>query len=717
MQGKEAQKQMLLTVLDKTGRPLSEVGPAIKALLQNTSKTLEEIYPALENCGWDFQKAEAVLLAPSEEQSVQHDSMRSAWEQASMESTAPKPPVQHLSSASTSSSLPGVPPPPVMMKAALPQQIPQQQVEADSRSVHSFVSESESCGPAPAAPEPEPTLTAMPVSETSQATVPPPSFMDAGKDSYPAPSFKRVSSLVGTPAVTPLAAHTSTPVAQEKRAPSIPMTTLQEEIKDKQREMVVRKAGVENQLHKERMDGLENELRQLKAAREERAKQVEDREKEGSRIQHKAAAATMEWKKAFSSISPHLTQMSEKDFTPESVGRAWKKATDASTVALEEKIKTELQEDLLLSEKRDREEERKGWAKRLDALVEQRADDLKDQEATFSKILEQKGQEQTALIHVFHSRLTQVQEAYEARLELSNAETERLVTEHLVSPPRRHGTPGSIQLTPTPTTQLREGARGPIISPMTATSTAGMLDYLDIGGDPLGYSDSEVERQAEAAARHLEKLGKKNMSPADKAARKMRKTRKKDSAPSTAASTPAGAHIPAPAAPVPIDVLRKNVQAFAESPVKQHATIAPFPVTSLGLCPYCRLDVPVQSNYCNACGAFIRTDTVPTQPTVPYSPYQQSPYTQDTQQPNIAAPGTDSRYSKRHLEKKLWDANRQEHRQYNADSYARLDPSAQRNATIFTNVPGKGRESPVKRRPGSDFASPNTFYSTGSPYY
>eukprot|EP01059_Diplonema_ambulator_P029821 TRINITY_DN4965_c0_g1_i1.p1 TRINITY_DN4965_c0_g1~~TRINITY_DN4965_c0_g1_i1.p1 ORF type:complete len:778 (+),score=132.85 TRINITY_DN4965_c0_g1_i1:1225-3558(+) len=751
MDSKEAQKKILYTLLNKTGKSLAEIGPVLKAVLQKTGKTLEELQPRLAENGWDLGRTEAAILQPPP------TDMRSAWEQAGREMAADPspyqayPPPARQASASSASSLPDVPPPPVKLNAfssgysaqdalvhpglrsehRMPAQAPPS--ESDTASLASIP---ENKGEVPHAVQQE---TGTPRRGSFQeAPVAPPSFMDTGRGSFPAPSFMRMGSLVGT---TPKVSAASTPLAQpqfeleqreshlplQERVPAVPVTTLKAEIEEKQKENVIKKAAIENQLHKERMEELERELQKMKQSKEERAKQAEDREKENERIQHKVAAATMEWKNAFSNISPHLTQMSDREFTPESVSRSWKKASDA-TAALE------MHKDMLQAERRKREEERKAWSQRLDELNDQRAKDLREQEAAFTKILEQKGQEQTALLHVFHSRLTQVQESYEARLELSNAEAERLVVEHMISPPRIRETPSHAALLPaTPVTQLRKGVKGPILSPMTATTTAGILESLDLGtGDVMGYSDSEVERQAEAAARHIAKLAKKKDAEAVDG-KKLRKTRKKEKSDTSNPVTPTSE-------PLPVEVLRKRVQAMSEPVPTPKATPASMP------CPYCKYEAPSQSNYCNSCGAFLRGDyALPTSHQVspiktqqalsPYAPaptatHALSPHT--TFSPRTVYSGVPTYaqaqapdhgsghssvasydihgWSKRYVDKKLWDAYRSEHKLHSSDSYVHLEPTAW-NQTAFTHLQGRGRESPSKRRPRiSDYSSPHASY-------
>ncbi|KAJ9458707.1 hypothetical protein DIPPA_16887 [Diplonema papillatum] len=390
------------------------------------------------------------------------------------------------------------------------------------------------------------------------------------------------------------------------------------------------------------------------------------------------------------------------------------------------------------------------WKVELEALAQRKDGDLRQQQDAFSRALAEKTEEQKALVKMFRQRISEVQEEYESKLELSKEESHRmfLASPSYVSPPRpaRHNASATpvhsaskthAQIlrasrrapTETPAHLIYEGAKGHQLSP--AGNALAHSDQLDLdvhNDDPLGYSDSEVERQAEAARRHIASLTKEAGSPSWAGPPKhLRKSRKlsKLRPPRLSDSESEDAH-----------EKMERQPAFAASEEKRggpgkragaDGSAQPQPAGWLG-CPTCRATVSAAANFCGACGHPVRRDggssglaaalapavgSAPSRRHVhprqapldtPYTPqagFRTSPARPAVPLEKYLSTNETLGFSKRQLDRMAYESRRagyiaQQPPSASPASFAAFDPQPAL-PTDFTRR-GSGRESPAKKQ-------------------
>ena len=411
-----------------------------------------------------------------------------------------------------------------------------------------------------------------------------PKFAATPTQETSAPSFKSATHVLAGD-MSPL----------QKDPPAFSLDTWRKEMEVKDKVQAEERQAMRDEVHVTRLSALHDEVVALK---EMQVSQDKDRNEEARHLIQKAEAVASEWKKSFAKLSPSLTNILEEARDAQPSGKQWKHAADSPVV---EKVKLEE------AEKRA-EEQRQQWVdekKRMESRIDV---GLKEQEKAFNKVLEQKGQEQAALVRMFHQKLETVTDSYEARLELSNAESDRIMHTALYSPPRPR--PGAQSMTPqtaSPTIQLREKQ-----TPTTHSDALTEFGLHNIN-DPLGFSDSEVERQAAAASMHFAQLEH------NKSADKIKKKRKKKTSTASVAD-------------------ERRMQ-----------------------CARCGLSV-AEAKFCGECGAPAPSPAPTHYHGTPQFGHtmQQYPQSQGKLVDTFLSEGP-NRYSQRHIEKKIWNQAKSEH--------------------------------------------------------
>eukprot|EP01061_Rhynchopus_euleeides_P010799 TRINITY_DN20379_c0_g1_i1.p1 TRINITY_DN20379_c0_g1~~TRINITY_DN20379_c0_g1_i1.p1 ORF type:complete len:741 (+),score=78.87 TRINITY_DN20379_c0_g1_i1:44-2224(+) len=502
----------------------------------------------------------------------------------SRKSSAAHPPSQQPTSQEPpqGTAVPSRPPPPPQQPDSAP---------AEGR-VHTSVASAVSTPPPPQE-EPSGPLTPRPVPlvpfTASQCTPSPPSF--------------RAAADVLASGKSPL----------QKDPPAFSLSKWREEMEEHDKSRAQERRAWKEEVHSGRLAALQDEFQSLRQMQQGQQQERARRETEARALLDKAENLATEWKRSFAKLSPSLVNVLEAPVGTSvdpaaNPPQSWKE--EASPVI--DKIRVE-------QIAKEAEEQKRRWELEKHSLEHQRSADLKEQEKAFNRVLEQKGDEQAAMVRMFYQKLEEVSDSYEAQLELSNAESDRIVTKSLFSPPRpasHASTPHFVGVSSSPRVTSSDKC---LDTPTRAAQEFG-LNHLT---GELGFSDSEVERQAEAVSNHFARLQRGRGTDGSVSNSSQKKKRKKK----------------------------------GSSSVQTGEELCRIP------CGHCGAAVP-SSNFCGECGAALTAGvaggarlntTTTTTNSAPLQRYMPSPVVDSFLEDNLG------RYSHRHMDKKLWEQAKAEH--------------------------------------------------------
>eukprot|EP01062_Namystynia_karyoxenos_P069914 TRINITY_DN6532_c1_g2_i1.p1 TRINITY_DN6532_c1_g2~~TRINITY_DN6532_c1_g2_i1.p1 ORF type:complete len:1066 (+),score=310.09 TRINITY_DN6532_c1_g2_i1:79-3198(+) len=662
--------------------------------------------------------------------------------------------------------------------------------------------------PPPPAPEPPAPPTPEPAAPAPAPAAPVPAPAAPAPDPAPAPADPAPAPTAPPPPPQQAEAEQRPPAEQPQEpnaaADSSWRRALFSEAESKERARSEEREKLEDRVHSYRISALEAELARLREEAQKRAEQgsaapaaaSKANEPEISANKQRAEALAREWRKAFLELSPHLQRPKSSSgslspaaaaaaataagASPEEVSRSWHHASVLRAEELRQRLREELQEEMREEQARARAE----WDAAAEARRREEERIRALERAQYAEQLRKREEEQQAVVRFFNAKIAEVREGFESTLALNSAREHDAVSAAAAAPvlPDAYSVQrrlslspqspqsGGLRRTPRGASQprepvVREGAGGvATVSPPPVWD-----DGMDYGvgllsphtDDPFGYSDSEVERQAEAAADHFasleqarmqerqgaasppsvapaprsaERLREEHKDPKGDSRRRHRKHRKRDPEQRAGSGAPASCPVSAPVPP-PASVLRNHLAAAQQPSAPMRPAGMPGDAAAQAraqagdavVCCGCGAFFHRDYNYCPNCGSASPLSTPPAAAEF-WEAARQLPFPSSATHPaaaawpaGAAAPHASVRAmlgataeqlppepgygvpgevpSRRHREKVLWEAARAECRASGTRGFAALGSPAPR-AVSFAQEQGRGRErSPAKLLP------------------